>query len=425
MSGHRLSAGPGAARAGATLALLVAALLALASARLAGGARPDAGPVAAAQVERLGSPFTTGAYARNVWDMQLHRGRIYLGHGNSSNEGPDANAGPIPIWSYDLAAGRFVNEHLTGDEQVDLFCVIDGALYVPGHDPVGATAFGNFYRLGATGWAKVSTIPGVLHTYDLVRYDGRLFAANGTMEMNAVMMSADDGRTWLPVLEEQSRVYDLFVFKGRLYAMKWVYASAKAADNGVDVFDGARFVKANIAGAQMVPGIRSGTLVRMVRTTAFGDELLYIASEYGVNDHQWAPIALYAAPELSEARRLALPQEGALPYDILVRGATVYVLAAERKAGGGHTNLVYASDDLVTWSEVLRFDAATFARSFEEAGGAFYFGLGSEADAVSAATGDILRVRRPAEPVSPAPTRAPSGTPPAPRQYAPLIQTRP
>lgn len=43
----------------------------------------------------LGSPFKKAAYARNVWDMQLFGGKIYLGHGNSSNNAPSPNAGPV------------------------------------------------------------------------------------------------------------------------------------------------------------------------------------------------------------------------------------------------------------------------------------------------------------------------------------------
>ncbi|WP_340021396.1 hypothetical protein MHI24_20575 [Paenibacillus sp. FSL K6-1096] len=52
-----------------------------------------AAPDVSSSITVLGSPFQKAAYARNVWDMQLFGGKIYLGHGNSSNYAPSPNAG--------------------------------------------------------------------------------------------------------------------------------------------------------------------------------------------------------------------------------------------------------------------------------------------------------------------------------------------
>jgi len=49
------------------------------------------------RIKLLGNPFTKSTYAKNVWDMQVFNGSIYLGHGNSSNYAPAANAGPIDV----------------------------------------------------------------------------------------------------------------------------------------------------------------------------------------------------------------------------------------------------------------------------------------------------------------------------------------
>jgi hypothetical protein len=54
---------------------------------------------------------------------------------------------------------------------------------------------------------------------------------------------------------------------------------------------------------------------------------------------------------------------------------------------------LFATKDLKTWTETLRFTSDTFARSFEQLGGDFYFGLGSEPDRLVASTGKILRVK--------------------------------
>ncbi len=53
-------------------------------------------------------PSGPQVYARNVWDLQAYKGRLYIGAGNSSNRGPPAsNSGPVPVNSYDPASGQF------------------------------------------------------------------------------------------------------------------------------------------------------------------------------------------------------------------------------------------------------------------------------------------------------------------------------
>ena len=104
-----------------------------------------------ADVELLGNPFidryADRIYARNVWDIQAFNGIVYLGSGNSSNEGPDRNAGPVDVWHFDPDRNAFVNEFTVDEEQIDIFRIIDGKLYIPGHDPLESWQLGNFYVL--------------------------------------------------------------------------------------------------------------------------------------------------------------------------------------------------------------------------------------------------------------------------------------
>ncbi|QUL57177.1 hypothetical protein KDC22_12320 [Paenibacillus tritici] len=72
------------------------------------GQMAAAAPDVSLSVTVLGSPFKKAPYARNVWDMQLFDGKIYLGHGNSSNNAPSSNAGPVPIYYWDLAQTSFL-----------------------------------------------------------------------------------------------------------------------------------------------------------------------------------------------------------------------------------------------------------------------------------------------------------------------------
>lgn len=138
-----------------------AALLAASLSIAAADSKPDA-----VSVRRIGNPFlqtrlnsTDLRYARNVWDMHLWDGRIYLGHGNSSNLGPAVNAGPVDVISYDPATGGFATEFSVDDEQIDKFRVVGGKLHIPGHDPRDPWELGNFYVLEKAGWKKIRRSP--------------------------------------------------------------------------------------------------------------------------------------------------------------------------------------------------------------------------------------------------------------------------
>lgn len=371
-----------------SVALLVAAL---------GGCveplRPDLSketrPVEVAP-ERLGNVFTqASAYARNVWDMQLFGGRIWLGHGDSID-----NWGPIPVWSLDGATGAMAQEFSTNDEQVDEFRVLGGELYVPGHDGRGDWTKGEFYRLEGGRWAEHRTIPHGLHVFDLALHGGRLFAALGTEEVRGqetLLASRDRGESWTAVTDETDRVYDLFELGGELYGAPLMNASDSTAARPLLRFDGERFVKTGAAGKLLLPGLADGAWGRMVRPTEFRGVLVYIAAG---SSFDWVPVSLAVTRDLREVRRAVFPDAAAVPYDLLVRGDTMYVLASAPAAAGGYTVRVYRTVDTVAWQEVFHFASAAFARSFEESGGDFWFGLGCGYGAPNPASGDLLRVRR-------------------------------
>ncbi|HEX8904079.1 MAG TPA: hypothetical protein VF771_04515 [Longimicrobiaceae bacterium] len=364
-------------------AALLAALCGCADAlRPTSTAAPDVRP------ELVGAPFDKPSlYARNVWDMQLFGGRIYLGHGDSVD-----NWGPIPIWSLDPATGALRQEYTVDDEQVDLFRVLDGELYVPGHDPRDPDwSYGEFYRLEPGGWVEHRTIPHGLHNFDLAMRGGRLYAAlggEGIRGEETVLVSDDRGETWRVVTDEVRRVYAFFELGGELYGAPML---RRAANRTLLRLRGDRFEGTMVNGTALLPGIVPDSSGRMVRPTTFRGALVYVVAR---NTFGWVPVALAVTRDLAEVRRVELPDPGAVPYDLLVRGDSLFALAAAPAAGGGFTVEVHATADLVHWREVLRFQAPTFARSFEESGGDFFFGLGCDYDAPSPAAGQILRVRR-------------------------------
>lgn len=89
---------------------------------------------------------------------------------------------------------------------------------------------------------------------------------------------------------------------------------------------------------------------------------------------------------------------GFLPWDIWTDNQNLYVLTASQTndQDAPYTILVLSTTNLVDWHEAFLFHADTFARSFLSLDDVFYFGLGSNTDALSPATGDILNHCRPA-----------------------------
>jgi hypothetical protein len=346
-------------------------------------------------LELIGNPFTEKpAYARNVWDMQFFEGKLYLGHGNSSNEAPNPNAGPIPVWTLDVASKTFSHDFTVDEEQIDRFRIFDDKLYIPGHDPKEGWELGNYYVLEPDGWQKHRVIPHGIHIYDLLRFKGQWFAALGTNGVQPSVLVSDDLQTWRPVTSVAQRAHELFEFQGTLYAMHWAYTDNDPGSSGLYAYNGELFLKVGIPGKRLFPNAPADSLLRMTHLTTFANQLVYIGAEFQ-NDHQSDPLenGLYVAPRLNQARQIVLPLENAKPYDILQQDNTLFVLVS-KKEESGYINAVYQTQDLTAWTELFRFSSETFARSFETVDGDFYFGLGSNPDTVSEAAGTILKVSR-------------------------------
>lgn len=367
-----------------------------------------------AHVENLGIPlqgkYPSGdrVYARNVWDLQVFGNRVYIGSGNSNNEAPAKNAGPVDVYAFDPATNGFVREAELKDEQIDVFRIVEGALVIPGHDPEDSIKNGefpwfkgNFYRRRAAGgWDTFRTIPLGVHNYDMISFGGSLYAALGTPTSAHVVRSTDGGRNWSKISSvggPWSRERAFFVAGGVLHVSA-LYVSAKGTVESI-IGKVIKSVKPDIVGK--VYAINGGS-VHEVKTNFFpgdGRKDLFVAKpvsfmSYAVYlgaepliDHDWTPAGLYAARSSSSVARLTLPG-GITARDLLVRGDTLYALGST-----GRGAWVFATRDLQSWRVVLSFNVPTFARSFELLNGDWYFGLGSDPSALKSDTGRFLRVK--------------------------------
>lgn len=353
------------------------------------------------QVVVLGNPFTKATFAKNVWDMQVYNGRIYLGHGDYNS-----NAGPIPVIYYDPCTNKFTTQYTVNEEQIDKYKVLNGKLYIPGTDARESWDYGNFYVMDNDQWTKFRTIPKATHVFDMVIYNGQLYATIGATTRDAcgLLVSKDMGKTWATVQNTFSALYDwmsnLFVFNNKLYAtgdLVFPSASATALKKFMNflIIDGGSSVVQPYDN-RFFPGATIYHYYDMLRATTFKNNLVYLGVMVtGVND-LWSPEAMYVATSIIQARRVTFPATNCLPTDIVVCPCdnTIYVLTYVKNSTNSYTNIVYKSTDLQNWTELFRFNADTFARSFEELNGDFYFGLGCSLDVLPASTGNILKVAK-------------------------------
>lgn len=382
---------------------------------------------AAVSPENLGNPWAEiypggeQIYARNPWDLQAFKGRIYLGGGNSSNKGPAQNAGPVAILALDPTSGQVIREGQVDEEQIDLYRAFDGQLFIPGHDPTQGWKLGNFHRREEDGaWRKLRTIPEALHTYDLAWHQGTMFAGLGTKKGAAVAVSRDRGESWQVQQLGRNRVYAFLRADATLYAAKGIPTAGQVRkarmEKGEELYGiaelrpPATFVpRPDLNEAVLFPegfGLAE-RMKKIVRPVTVDNSLLYIGA-YVHNDHQFLPFGLFLARSLKEKRvavqRICLPLQYR-PWDILVDEGFAYLLA-EQQRGEGQPPLVRVlrarKENLAEWQDYLYFAAPAFARSFETLEENFYFGLGSEINdadrwqprELRPETGTLLRVRK-------------------------------
>jgi hypothetical protein len=170
---------------------------------------------------------------RTPWDLALFDGRLYVGLGNSSNQGPSANAGPVPLFAYDLKQRRWQQEATLQEEQISRFLVDGKQLWIAGEDPRGSWRWGNLYRrtIGDRLWWQQRRLPRFIHAHDLAMHQERLVVAGNVPDAvahgaqkdrhgSALAVSADTGQSWRVQRLTGWRVTALLPFSEALLAVE-------------------------------------------------------------------------------------------------------------------------------------------------------------------------------------------------------------
>lgn len=361
------------------------------------------------ELKYIGTPYANQyksdekIYARNVWDMQVYDNKLFIGAGNSANEGPSINSGPVSLMVYNPKTNNFKKESVIHDDQVDIFKVLNNNLFIPGHDATGSWSWGNFYlRVQDNSWIMYRNIPKALHVYDLALKGKKLFAGIGLYEGAAVGITTDLGKHWEIIKLGRSRVYSFLSIGDEFYALKKFKRTSKPYFSVAQYFNGTFVPRYDISIYDMFPDTKFKIKYsRATRIINFENKAIYVGA-YKYNSHQTKPFGLYSAQLVNKkllTKKIEL-EDSYVPRDIIKRDNIIYVLTSkENRYDTTIKVLKFSTNNLVNGTELFFFKYPTFARSFELLDNSFYFGMGSDVDEgddwkmsdIKKETGNILK----------------------------------
>jgi len=354
-----------------------------------------AGPasVPAKEVTCIGNPYRQrfpddgqNVFSRNIWDMHLFDGRIYIGGGDFW-----VNTGPADIYSFAPGEEKFALEYTAADEMVSRFFDYEGRLVVPGNDPRESWELGNLYIKEFGKWFKVRTLPKGIHCWHVAYLDGKLYTRIPTSGGGGAFLASDDwGRSWKPIVFNAPHLtlMTLFTHQGKVHGFDW--------ENNVHTLEG------DVLACQGNLPPKYETLTGRVPDTfhrytfrdavSFGKGVVLITHMLG--NPEYGPYPLFYMESLDKTPSAISVFMDARVMDILLRGNTLYALSTG-KSEQGWENKIYSTRDMRSWKCAATFTTESFARSFEEAKGVFYVGIGCSGpypENAPKSTGDILRV---------------------------------
>lgn len=345
----------------------------------------------------LGTPaaayYPSNYLARCAWDMTVFDGKLYVGCGDYSK-----NPGDAPILSCPLDdLGNWSLETTIPDEQVGRFIDINGVLTIPGFDPVGSPEYGSFYELMNGQWQKHEVLPYGLHNFDVVWFEGRMYAAIGADRGEYPIAYTEDGVNYatLPLYKNGEvvatdnsnvvRCSNLYVLGDNLYADFW-YEDESASraifemyryNKAEDRFDYVADLKTAIHGGKYSPAY------------------LPLWEKESLNDKMFLTTGyLYYTTDFEQYTQVEIPND-AVVYDIARFSGRMYLLTAYEK-DGKYQVTVYSTTSANPAN--LRTEAgytySLMPTSFAVDADNFFIGMGNWHGMGSEGNGTILQIER-------------------------------
>ncbi len=325
--------------------------------------------------------------ARNPWKMAIYNGVLYVATGDYTQ-----NSGNTPIFAYDLEEKEWKAPYITADESLEVFREIGGKLYAVGNDSTAPTwEYGNYYELDGEGWLAHKDLPGAVHCFDIIEYDGAKFFGIGTenggispvlrADNNGGYSSVEfikDGESRLSAeLLEFCRAYNFFIAGGELYVFLLAPYLDGETQTAYEIFkyDGEKFVYHRALDYSGVGFLRvpDGDKNKLLRQNFFTyeftkDGCAYFASGY-----------LFKTADFLSFERVHLPNGGAVT-DMLEVSGEYYVLSFT-KEDDMYKNTVWRMEEGDSFEKVLEFEhEGAYALSFAFDGERFYIGMGNRAN---------------------------------------------
>ncbi len=304
-----------------------------------------------------------------VWDMKLWDGFLHIGAGDY-----DKNYTVNTGYRYDLEKEEWDKCGIVSDEQISRFLEIRGQLAAPGVDPTGTWDLGQYFLLIDGRFESQCVIPGGIHNFDIVEYNGVLFFGTGVLAGSyPVFVSNENGLELkqVPFLDSNGekvstlgfshvRCYDLMVLKGELYAVLTL-----DQNKNVYKYNGSEFVFHSGFGSKVINGRH--TYVPIMDKKVLGDTLYFTSGK------------LYATEDMDTYRDIT-PEGVAYVADVLIYDDCLYALTNDRNADDGYDIKVMKMSNDETFTEVFEISNKIAAMSFEFDGSNYYIGLGTRSE---------------------------------------------
>lgn len=380
---------------------------------------------AEASIVRLGNPLREDGQsdrALNVWDLQVFKGKVYLGGGSTVS-----NAGPINVWAYDPSSQKFIKEYTVDEEAIEHYRVFDNRLYIPAADPTQGDRH-KFYLRDDGQWHKyASAAVQLAHVRDLIKTNSDLLLVGNSRQPDkpsfkgaAIAKMTQDGVNFQlagvdnikfngVTLADYNWFFTVFQYQERILATNSLLRDADNYSGAITEYNSQsqQFVlNFELQNDEMIPknwlgrnskyGIK--VIYRPWKPVEFQNHLVYPVRSYSILSDNYRQAYMNSLGFFDKSgmgkspRTLRLPHR-ALGEDVLVIEDELYVLANKKRRDGKFIVSVYQTDRLdrrIKWQQVVQFKSTNKARSFEYLDGTFYFGLGQDYGEAIANSGDIL-----------------------------------
>ncbi len=285
------------------------------------------------------SPESGGLYAM---DLRIYENKLYVGDGDYGS-----NTGPINVMAYDISADKWENSGTLPDEAVRRFVILNGKLTVPGTDPRDDWSYGNYYVLENGAWTTVRTIPDGIHNFDMVEFDGKIFAALDKEPGKIPLAASSDGGSTFETVEMlkngelinteggvYNRCLDFIVLNGTLYTT-YYYGNQTNNDIRFELYRYSpalgkfEFVKSLLG----VTPIRSNCGKEYFKSSVTFKDKVFIASGY-----------LIVSSDMNTFTKIAFDKNETV-WDIELCDNKMYILTSYQNEDGTYTVSVWKSSD--------------------------------------------------------------------------------